>query len=248
MKYSSVLTYYQAVLFMHKLSNCLAPPLNHPLLESILTGIRNKEDGTSVKKEPFTPELLARVYRIVNLSVHDELLTWIGLLLMFRSLLRVSHITVSSHTLRRYDVKFLSWGVIILVRSSKTSRKYLPSFEIPICAGNNQNLCPVWWLKLLFEIYPRKESDYLFSTDSCPSLSYSSFRRLFRKFCVRAGINGNFGSHSFRRGGATFMSKIGLPVAAIKDRGLWSSNAVFDYIKPSVGHRKEVDEIFSSFL
>lgn len=248
MKHSSVLTYYQAVLFMHRLAGFDAPPLNLPLLRSVLTGILNKENGTSVKKDPFTPTLLSRVYKIVKLYLHDELLAWVGLLLMFRSLLRVSHVVCSPHTLHRCDVKFLCWGVIIIVRSSKTSRKYLPSFEIPIYARNNHVLCPVWWLKLLFEEFPRKPDDYLFSTNNVHSLSYNSFRRIFKIFCNRAGIVGNFASHSLRRGGATFMSKIGLPVTEIKDRGLWSSNVVFEYIKPSVEHRRDVDEVFSSFL
>lgn len=248
MKHSSVLTYYQAVLFMHKLSGCEAPPLNLPLLRSILTGILNKDNGGSVKKEPFTPELLLRVYKVVKLCVHEELLTWIGLLLMFRSLLRVSHIVISPHTLRRCDVKFLSWGVMILVKSSKTKRQFIPSFEIPICSGKIKELCPVCWLKLLFAQYPRNSDAYLFSTNSSQELSYNSFRRIFKVFCKRANIFGNFASHSLRRGGATFMSKIGLPVSEIKDRGLWSSNIVFDYIQPSVEHRRDVDTIFSSFL
>lgn len=117
MKHSSVLTYYQAVLFMHRLANCVAPPTNVPLLRSILLGILNKEDGSSVKKDPFTPDLLLKVYKVVNFSIHVELLTWIGLLLMFRSLLRVSHVIVSPHTLLRNDVQFFSWVVVINVSS-----------------------------------------------------------------------------------------------------------------------------------
>lgn len=61
MKHSSVLTYYQAVLFMHRLSGYAAPPVNTPLLKSVLTGILNKSDGGSVKKGPFTPLLLSKV-------------------------------------------------------------------------------------------------------------------------------------------------------------------------------------------
>lgn len=246
MKYSSVITYYQAVLYMYRLLGYVAPPLCNPLVKSVLAGILNKKHGGSVKKDPFTPGLLFKVYKVVDLSSHVELLAWIGLLLMFRSLLRISHVVNSPHTLCRGDVVFFSWGVIIKIRSSKSRHEIIPEFEIPICAGENHSLCPVWWLKLLVKEYPRAVGDYLFSTCEVPVFSYSSFRKTFKNFCIRAGIVGNFASHSLRRGGATFMSKIGLSVTEIKDRGLWSSNIVFDYIKPSVEHRKEVDKIFSS--
>lgn len=45
-------------------------------------------------------------------------------------------------------------------------------------------------------------------------------------------INANLSSHSFRRGGATFLSAIGFPLAAasLKECGGWASDAVLKYI------------------
>lgn len=73
----------------------------------------------------------------------------------------------------------------------------------------------------------------LFSLDGSP-LSYNSFHKALRKVLLRASIIDKISSHSFRKGGATFLSIIGMPIEKIKERGGWSSNAVFKYISESL--------------
>ena len=53
-----------------------------------------------------------------------------------------------------------------------------------------------------------------------------------KELASRAGVNvPNLGSHSLRRGGATWLSSIGVPLEAIKDRGDWRSSCVEKYVR-----------------
>lgn len=120
MKYSSVLTYYHADVFAHRLWGIVAPPISHPLLKSVFLGILNTPQGISVPKDPMRPADIHKIYSVVDFSSEVEILVWVALLTMYRALLRVSHIVISDHSLRRGDVDFVDWGMIIWIRSAKT--------------------------------------------------------------------------------------------------------------------------------
>ena len=74
--------------------------------------------------------------------------------------------------------------------------------------------------------------DYLFALNSVQMLTYNAFSKKFKTLILRAGLEGDFASHSLRRGGATFVSMLECPVSQIKDRGGWKSDCVYRYIKP----------------
>lgn len=248
MKHSSILIYYQAVVFYHKVFGLAAPPLSHPYLKSILSGILNIPGSRAVSKDPFTPELLLDLAKFVSLDLDAHVLCWTGLLIMFRSLLRVSHITDSAHTLTRADVRVQDWGVTLSIRSSKTMKEGEGVVLLPLVISNDSRLCPVFWIKLILRRYPRGPTSPLLSSARLPKFTYSLFTRVFSALRCRAQIVGNYSSHSLRRGGATFMANQGMRLQEIKEKGLWKSNAVQRYIVPSLQSRKQVDKKFSSLL
>lgn len=175
---------------------------------------------------------LKKLYVAVDFDVNIQFLVWVAVIVLFRTLLRVSHVIDSPHTLRRRDVSFTPWGVILVVYSAKVGGKKFPR-KLPLTRGPNHRWCPVFWIERLFRKFPRPSSAYLFSCEKIPVISYALFHRVFKKLCLSAGVKGRFGSHSLRRGGASFMSEVGIPLAEIKDRGMWSSSCIFDYISPS---------------
>lgn len=154
MKRSSVITYFHAVIFMHKLPGFCAPSLSEPLLKTVLNGILNKPEGHTVCKDPLTPSHLIRMYNVVDLSMHAGKLTWITLLVMFRALLRISHVIPPSQSLLCSDVCFTDWRVILAVRSAKNRKKCLKPVEIPIYKCENECLFVVGWLRHLFALHP----------------------------------------------------------------------------------------------
>lgn len=65
---------------------------------------------------------------------------------------------------------------------------------------------------------------------------------MFSKLC-RSAIVGRFGTHSLRRVGVSVMSKIGIPLAEIKDRAMWASPGIFDYVLSSFNQKYKVDKL-----
>lgn len=86
MKYNSILVYYQAVRFYHKLFGFQAPSLSHPYLKSILAGVLNIPGSKPRAKDPMFPAHLRLLIKKVNFDLDAHVLTWCALVIMFRTL------------------------------------------------------------------------------------------------------------------------------------------------------------------
>ena len=113
------------------------------------------------------------------------------IIFLFRTLLRVGHVVVSPHALRRRDIKFFKWGALISVNSSKTKQKG-SSHKIPISRSEILGVCPVYWLEKLLKRYPGVESDMLFSTKNYTHVTYSIFNKSFKRLVSNSKIRGEF--------------------------------------------------------
>ena len=246
LSYSSIQTYYQSVIFQHVCAGLEPVRLSNQVLQSTMNGIRRAKAGGEVGKDPLLPEHLRHLSISVNRSDPVEFVVYVAVLLLFRTLLRISHVISSPHTLLRSDVRFNDLGCLVRVRSSKTTRFGGKEVYIPVSWAADSSICAVRGLKQLFKIYPGDGNENLFSLPSRPSISYSVFSKVLKRLLERAGLEGNFSSHSLRRGGATHMSMVGCTVPQIKERGGWVSDCVFRYIKPTLSHRVRVDKKFAS--
>ena len=241
LQYTSIVAYYQAVIFFHVCEGLPPTRLSNPVLLATMNGIKRLGASAPRGKDPMFPSHLKEIARVVDYTDIIEILVFVAVLLLFRSLLRVSHVIDSAHTLLRSDVKFNEQGCIILIRSSKTHRKGSDNFCIPIAIGRDRSICAARHLKTMFNRLPMHPSAPLFSAVGVPALTYSRFSKKFSALISKAGLKGNFASHSLRRGGATFMSMQKCDVAEIKARGRWASDCVFRYIKPPLSHLAKVD-------
>lgn len=248
MKISSVRTYYQSVIYAHKRLGLQAPSPSHPMLKSVFLGLLNSPDTGPVSKDPLRPEDLRKLSSVINLDSEIEVLVWSAILTMYRALLRVSHVVRSEHTLRRSDLEITPWGVIIRIRSAKNMRRNSAGSLIPIVFAPSGALCPARWLVYLFKKFPKSPEAPLFSSKLWLFISYSKFQSVFKSFCSRANIVGNFASHSLRRGGASALADLGVPLIDIKNRGLWSSDCVYKYLTQSLNRKRSVDATFSSLF
>lgn len=229
----------------HVIFGLQAPSLSHPYLRLVMSGIENSPAGLVEPKEPFCASDLPKLLKVVCLDVDVHLLTWIATVLMFNSLLRISHIVLSPHTLLQEDVKIQEWGVLLRIRSAKTLKHGSKPVMLPLVKRINSNVCPVKWLMYLLMVHPKKSTDPLFSTKKLPKFTYPMFNRVFKILCSNAGISGNYSSHSLRRGGATLLANAGVCRDDIKIKGMWSSDAVNRYIVPSLSHKVQIDKVFA---
>lgn len=246
MTYTSVSNYLQSVIWNHKLLNITPPTVSSDIVQMTLAGIKRRSKPPR-RKDPITIRQLLLIFTHLDMSRTVNVMFWACLLVLFRSLLRVSHVVTSDHTLVKNDVIFLSdGGVILKIRSNKTTRPGDTHF-IPISPLLNKKLCAVYWLKKWFSLCHRPMHQPLFSLNSSP-MSYGSFSSAFRTLVRVSGIEANLSSHSFRRGGATFLSSVGVPISNIKERGHWTSDAVYKYISPSIGFKAALDRKVSRII
>ena len=229
LSYLSILTYYQAVVYVHVCNGLDPVRLSDPVLKATLAGVERSKAGHKVGKDPMLPVHLVKIAKVVNLCDDLEMLVFIAMLLLFRTLLRVSHVVRSQHSLKRGDVKFNSEGCLVAIHSSKTSKSNGEVVYLPVVSGADPKICAVRWLKQLLIKFPGSSGDLLFSTKEKSGLSYGMFSSRFRKLVERAGLSGDFASHSLRKGGATFMSMSGCGLTEVKDRGGWKSDCVYRY-------------------
>ena len=163
MKYSSIIDYYQTVIFYHNVKGSIVAGWSDSLVSQIIKGIRNSQDTMEDVKDPLDLKKLETMYRKADTKTHMGLLIWTAVVFLFSTLLRVSHIIVSPHTLLRRDIKFFKRGILVSVRSSKTKKLGKPA-QISISYGRENFSCPVYWLKKLFKHYPRNKNDISFFT------------------------------------------------------------------------------------
>lgn len=227
MTYGSVANYLQAVIWIHKLRGLVPPSVSANVVHMTLDGLK-RTSRPPVAKDPVTIRHLKSMYSSLNLSKPEHIMFWACILTLFRSLLRVSHVVDSPHVLLRRDVVFPPGGGMILsIRSSKTKSRGKVHI-IPVSELSKPDLCAAYWVKRWVTIHHHAPSEQLFVTPS--GFSYSKFSLALTRLVKAAGIQANLSSHSFRRGGATFLSAIGCPLSTIKERGGWVSQAVFKYI------------------
>lgn len=242
MKISSIKTYIQGVMFVHKVLGLEPPSVSHPHVKTTLSGIDNLLGSEPSQKDPIFLHHLSNMRIHVDPFNHEMILTWIASLLMFRCLLRVGQVVKSPHSLRRCAVEFTDFGFVLSIVSSKTSSARKPPVIIPVNKMSNNRSCIVYWLKKMFDMFPMSDACFLFSSKKVECLTYNNFSKEFEKLLKLSGIVGNYASHSLRRGGATSMSQVGIGVSEIKRRGRWRSACVNHYIKPSMLHCISTDQ------
>lgn len=217
--YSSIKTYLQSLAFMARLRGWHKPQIHHSDVKFILLGVKRKGIQPPSRK-PMLKSYLKKLYGVLRFDTPLIKQFWTACILLFRALLRVSHIIPSDHTLCWSDVKFKRWGVLLYIRSAKCIPR--EGLVIPLAFTQDKRFCVSSWLKKLF-----------LSRSGCtvfPMLDYSSFRGLLKVNLIRAGVTVHLTSHSFRRGGASYLANMGVSVNQIKDRGGWKSDCVYKYI------------------
>ena len=112
---------------------------------------------------------------------------------------------------------------------------------MPVVRAPENEICAVHWLELFLSKFPKSGSEKLFALDGVAP-GYNNFLRIFNILLNRAGVVGDFATHSLRTGGATHMSMSGCTVAEVKERGRWKSDCVDRYIVQPLKHKVKVDK------
>lgn len=158
-KFSTVNNYLSAVVVLHKYHGFAANFRETFYIKLVIKGLRRILGDNPCKSIPLTPEQLLMCYGKMDKSNLWLSAAWAAIVLCFRSLLRKSNVLPmsyadDSHVLLRSDVKFHTWGMVLIVRSSKTIQFRERQLEIPIFAIPNSPLCAVARLKEHWYLFP----------------------------------------------------------------------------------------------
>lgn len=230
-KYTTICNYLSAVWSLHEYLGVTPKAKGTFLVKCTLRGARRLLGDKVLTADPLLPEHLVQIFRTLDHRNLSDLIFWTALVLGYRCLLRKGHFTRSPHMLKRSDIQFTNYGMSVTLRSSKTIQFAEREVVIPVIESKGSLLCPVRWLKRLLHYVRVSPAEPLFP------LTYYRFSCRLKKSLATAGIVGNFTSHSLRRGCATYLSRLGLPLHDIKVYGDWRSLSVLLYLSGDVNTR-----------
>ena len=244
LKFSSISQYLGIIGLLHKEFGLANPLKGNWHLSSLLSGIKRGLGHERLQKLPVTPSMLLQIYKLLNPSYSVDASFWAICLVAFYGMFRKSHLLVqgnsqfdSARQFVKSDFRFFPWGVVVVVRWSKTIqfRERLVSIPLPSIPGSP--LCPVSAILHAFSFTPTAPAN---SQSFCwvqprflkfQCFTYSFFMSKLKGILNKIGVDSTkYGSHSFRRGGASFAFESGVPLELIKVMGDWKSDAVLLYL------------------
>lgn len=253
LKYSSILQYLNIVPHVHKLSGFSNPISEDYQLKYLLMGVKRTLGTAQTPVDAITPRQLLAIKSGLHFDNVTDLAVWCACLIAFYGLLRPGNVTVRTSfqqdkDLRRIDITSCSWGYLLRLRHTKTIQFREKELDIILPYIDNE-LCPATAIKLFLAQTPYADlfGPLLLTQNNC-ALSYHLFRSVLHRALLKAGIASNIQGHSFRRGGATWLSRLGVPLQTIKQIGYWSSDAVNRYIDPCFSKKLHVIQHFGTSL
>lgn len=89
----------------------------------------------------------------------------------------------------------------------------------------------------------------LFSLSSSSVITYKKIMTHLRNLLQMVGEDPtHFGTHSFRRGGATLAFRAGAPTDLIKTQGDWKSEAYQKYIEVSLSDKLRLAKLMNTYI
>jgi len=244
LKPSSIRSYLNIIGILHKEFGLPNPLLDNWALKSLLTGINRVKGSPPQQKLPITPAILMDIHSTLCFTNSLDSSFWAICLVAFFGMFRKSHLVPLSTSkfdpgkqLTKADFKIFSWGILIVIRWSKTIQFREREVKIPIPCIPYSKLCPVTATNHAFHFTLNDTTNsqafnYLDqSTDTHKCFTYGMFINKLKHHLTLIGVNpANYSGHSFRRGGASFAYQSGIPIELIKALGDWRSDAVLVYL------------------
>ncbi len=238
-------TYVAAIGYVHKL-NGWPDPTEKFIIRRILDGFSRKKGREPDVRRPITLDMLKRIAAAlphVCTSSYEARLFHAMFTMAFFGFMRVSEITANSSSavqdaLEIGDTQFQDLNnaltLCITLRRSKTNQNGPPQL-ITIPAQVCSSICPVKANQSYLNIRPSGASPMFCHYDKSP-VTRAQFNAVLHKALDFAGVQGKFGSHSFRIGAATTAAMQGVPDEKIQELGRWRSKAYKSYIRmPAAG-------------
>ena len=214
-------------------------------LKLALRGIARLNPHCPRRAFPMTPELLSKMYQVLDKNDPIDMTMYALYLIAFFSLLRKSNLVSDSSykfdpnkQLSRNNVIVGDSCMLLIITWSKTIQYGDRKLKIPLLAVRDNVLCPVSAYRRMCKLVPAKGNSPAFcirQKSGWGPITYRHLTQHLSKTITKTGNNSTlYSSHSFRRGGATWAFKCNIPAEFVMLQGDWKSNAYMKYIDYSL--------------
>lgn len=242
--FNTVQQYLNIIRILHIETGLDNPLANNWTLTSLMKGIKRGKGACPSYKLPINPADLMCIHSSINLDKAEDCLFWAMTLTCFFGLLRVNNVLSnrgSAPAILQKDCRITQKGIILTVKGTKTIQCRERVLEVPLPYIANSPLCPTSAILNLLGRTTSDEDKPLFVLDSNRGprgLTAAQMRRKLTCALTRLGYQAaDYGTHSLRRGGATWLILSGVPLPIVKALGDWKSDCVQNYIKPNLDNR-----------
>ena len=238
-KFSTVNNYLSAITMLHKYYGYEGDFRSSFLIKLVMQGLKRQLGTKTDQKLPFSVSQLRSMYHKVDLKDRLELALWAVMVFCFRTLLRKSNVLPDAagklhHVVRRSDLEFHQWGMLVHVRSSKIVQFKEYILDIPVHRISDDAFCVVSMIEEHFKAFPAPGDTPIFlrrTSQSVAPILYGDLLLFIKKLSSSIGLDKTkYGSHSMRRSGACFLHQLKVPLTDIMSLGNWSSMAVLSYL------------------
>lgn len=238
----AIRNYLHGLKVLHLSGGLEFPHLDRFELKLLLKGIAKLNPQTPRQPLPITPPVLIRIFRVLDLSLPLHATLWCCFVLSFFLFARKSNMVPPSRVsfdgrkhLRRGDVLKCQAGLLVYFKWSKTIQHGERRLLIPLAAKSDSFLCPKKAFDNMCRVVPAGKAAPAFlvpGESGLVTLTHSSLVTYLRQILQKAGFNPKaFSGHSFRRGGATWAFKCGVPGELIRLHGDWKSASYLRYLE-----------------
>ncbi len=243
--YASIKKYLGIIRIMHEEQGLEDPHVNENYeVKLVLLAVRKKLGDKVERRTPMEPDILLKIFAFLDIRNPEEIVLWAICLVGFYGLLRVSNILPPSvgefnpekHLTRR-DFRVSKEGVIMSLGWAKNNQFGERVVQVPLPRLIDHVLCPVTALERAFGVTGEADPSGPAFMRRCKNgkltpVLYDWFRKRLLGLVKRCGFEGEqFGTHSLRRGGASWALKCGLSSDVIRLLGDWKSDAYQCYLE-----------------
>jgi hypothetical protein len=188
---------------------------------------------------PITNDILLKIRPYVKLDTYEGKLMWAVFTFAHSCLMRCGEFTTSSYK----DKNFLSLGAwkwedgakhgTVTLPHSKTSKRPVDIFVV----ANGSDTCPAAAVAKYMDArikrrYSIRLDSPLFAMEDGTPLTRKALTKALRNALIAARVPNAelYKGHSFRRGGATSLARVGVADSVIKTIGRWKSHAYQLYV------------------
>jgi hypothetical protein len=223
-------------------------------IKAALAGVRRIKGDETSHKLPITVEMLEKIAERLDPGQPNDQCYWACCTIAFFCLLRKGNLTATkregaerdTHVARRGDLSTDKSGCILLsFTHTKTIqfRERTMTVVLPRLMDKPE-LCPTRALCRYLRTSAEAQSDILLQKQDDDGTwvpyTYGDFMARLKADLKAIGEKPEaYAGHSFRRGGATWALKIGIPEVVVKPLGDWKSDAYMRYIQVDTEVRKK---------